>query len=281
MKIIYFTLVIILSLFCLQVYAQKTEVFEDYDLGDGSYKLWFTGGDKEEGDENFVITDKKVLKQVKSKLNLIRVYGEPLCIYTYYIHLTKNDSVVGDGKVMFTSGCGSLVFEGRSYDFPHQLASFLEKNKGPQIEHKAIRDLNIPVARKKIDSLSVIAENKLVFKSFDWYAYDGKIYLKFLKYDPKKIGLKDRDSLEKDMAVRVKKFNPNLQFKIETYTKFPSRRVPYFQYGYDIYLNSKKEDELAELLNYLLKGEDPARKSFYRILPRVVDIGYYEIVEGD
>ena len=281
MKRTHFILIIILLVSSVVTAAEKEQVFKGYDLGNGSYKLWFVGGDKEDGNEDFVISDSKVLTQIKSKFKLTQIPIGELCPPAYDLYITQNDSIIERGQLILEPHCLSLTLGSKDYILPSELTTFFKKNKDSEIKYRTIKKLNVSIAREKLDSLSAISGNKLLFKSVDWYHFNGRIFLSQLKYDSQKIGLKDEDSLVNDMATRVKSFNPNINFKIETLFKFPSRGMPYFLYSYNIYLDLEKEEKYTELMNHLLEGEDPAKKSSYKMLPKVVDVGYYEIVGSE
>jgi hypothetical protein len=128
-------------------------------------------------DDNFQVTDVKMLNQLKQEWVGKKVDYLHNCWYDYFIYVTENDSIVLKFEVNLD--CKELIFKGNSYKIdPTIITKFLPEFKVLQKQNFVFE--NIDKGRDYWES--ILKNEKYVFKSLckdDWLEFDGEFYFHY------------------------------------------------------------------------------------------------------
>lgn len=128
-------------------------------------------------DDNFQVTDIKMLNQLKQEWVGKKVNYMHNCWYDYFIYVTENDSIILKFDVNLE--CKEIIFKDAAYEIdPTIITKFLPEFKVLKKQNFVFE--NIDKGRDYWES--ILKNEKYVFKSLckeDWLEFDGEFYFHY------------------------------------------------------------------------------------------------------
>lgn len=184
----------------------QTEIFRDYDFGEGKFSLVFLNVEllKEDeiavGDSNeikaptkpiisidrrkhYILENKQDLNDIKDSWKGTRVDYMYMCWYDYFIYLLKDGEVISEMRANFE--CKELLVDGVPYEFDSTLITSVIP-KGERLYKIELEFDSIKEGRRFYNQ--TVTNPELLMRNYHrpaWVDYDGQFRVEYLDYEKK------------------------------------------------------------------------------------------------